>query len=140
MRLERCAPSGLTITGLFPDVFLIAFVFYPKYKLTGLQDLLESYFALLDLEDNPLYDVDAIVLKVRRTLDELFNHYSSLEGGSVDAPLPPSRSSSTHKGKSIFASAIFCSKRVRTSGSGGSSMSSSGSELDKYLTTYHEFS
>ena len=126
---------------VIPDVFLVAFVFDPRYKLTGLQDLLESYFPLLGLEeDDPLCDVDAIVLKVRRTLEELFNHYSSLEGGNDDAPLPPAPSSSARKGKSIFASAIFCSKRARTSGSGGSSMSSSGSELDKYLTTFHEFS
>ena len=99
--------------------------------------MLESYFPLLGLEDDPLCDVDAIVLKVRRMLDEVFNHYSSLEGGNDDAPLPPAPSSSARKGKSIFANAIFGSNRACTS---GSSMLSSGSELDKYLTTYHEFS
>ena len=127
------------------DVFLIAFVFYPRYKQTGLQDMLENYFPLLDLdmEEDPLCDVDAIVLRVRRLLDELFTHYSALEGGDEEALLPPAPSSPAHKGKSMFARNIFGSKRAQTRGSSGgrgSSILSSGSELDKYLTTYHEFS
>ena len=118
-----------------PDVFLVAFVFDPRYKIDGLQKCLENYYQFLKIEDDPDCNVPSIIARVRTLIQELYDHYKISDPDSQSSPLPPSSSSSrssvSSRAKSL-ARDIFGSKRSRSS-------SSALSELDDYLETNFDF-
>ena len=108
-----------------PDCFLVACVFDPRFKLSGLQDMLENYYSMIETEEE--VDVIGIVSRTRTHIETLYSHFSN---SSSSSQIPPSSSS---LGSSLGAfGAKYFSKRPR--------VSNSNAEIDNYFNTNFEFS
>lgn len=120
---------------VIPDIFLVAFVFDPRYKMSSLQQCLENYFPLLGVEDDIDCNVSHILSTTRSLLDELYEKYRT-DSDSAPSPLPPASSSSRPGVVSRLSSRLLGPKRARSS---SSSASTAVSEVEFYLTTNYEF-
>ena len=119
---------------IIPDIYLVALVFDPRCKLKELENFLNAYFPMLQVEDDPECYVLIILRRTKCLIQELFDHYRVLDVDSSSAtPLPPtppsssSRTSISSRAKSL-ARDIFGTKRART-------QSSSNDELQEYYET-----
>jgi hypothetical protein len=130
--IEAMKLKWLNYYKVIPDIYLVACVFYPRFKLSGLEVLLNDYYESLELElnDNDC-NVTQTISRVRVCIEELYKDYDCSSGGS-SSPLPPSSSSSRPsflgRGSSFLRNQT---KRPRHS--------SSHAEFDTYLTTTFEF-
>ena len=58
-----------------PLLYLVAIVFYPKFKLEGLKSGLQTYYEFLGIENEII--IDKIIDDVKKDLIDLFNDYIS---------------------------------------------------------------